>query len=81
MPPKGESESDLVRKTISLAPDTYDAALRQAAARGFRNSFSAYCAWLIDRDTAGDVAPKIPRTAPAPILSLRVAEDPAEPGK
>lgn len=50
------------RKTISLTQPIYEQALKNAERRGFRHSFSAYLAWLITRDTDGDVTqPRKPR--------------------
>lgn len=38
------------RTSISLEPAIYQAALRRAAALGFKKSFSAYVEYLIERD-------------------------------
>lgn len=47
--------NELVRKTISLDADVYARAEENANARGFKASFSAYVAWLIQRDMQGGV--------------------------
>lgn len=45
-----KEEEQIARKTISLAADIYQRALARARLLGFKNSFSAYIAWLIERD-------------------------------
>ena len=64
---------DSVRKTISLQPEVYRIGEENARRRGFAQSFSAYVAWLIQRDTEGAVvrediapgnAPHHPNTRP-----------------
>jgi len=48
-------EPPIKRTSITLTPRVYEAGLEIAAQRGFRHSFSAYVAWLIERDAQGGV--------------------------
>lgn len=54
-PKKSDSDADIKRTTISMPSDAFEQAKRNAKRRGFNNSFSAYVAWLIERDHDGDV--------------------------
>lgn len=49
------SDNPVVKKTVSMSRQLRSAALRNAAKRGFGKSFSAYVAWLLERDNAGGV--------------------------
>lgn len=53
--PKKQPPAKLKRTTISLPEETAEAATLNAKRRGFQNSFSAYVAWLIERDGEGGV--------------------------
>lgn len=53
--PKAGKKTGLARKTISLPSALNARAEKNAVKRGFQSSFSAYVAWLIVRDTEGDV--------------------------
>lgn len=44
---------EFVKKSVSMPPATYDEALERAKFRGY--NFSAYIAWLIERDLEGAV--------------------------
>ena len=43
------------RTSITLEDSVYDAGQKIASKRGFGTSFSAYIAWLINRDAEGGV--------------------------
>jgi len=45
----------MIRTSITVEDPVYDAGQKIAAKRGFRQSFSAYIAWLIMRDAEGGV--------------------------
>ena len=47
------------RTSITLEDASYDAGLKIAAKRGFRQSFSAYVSWLITRDAEGGVSREV----------------------
>ena len=57
------------RTSISLNAQLYAQGLALANHRGFGNSFSAYVAWLITQDAAGEVtgqrAARLPQALPA----------------
>ena len=60
------------RTSLTLPLDVADYGYKQAAARGFRNSFSAYVAWLIERDNAVAGSPKLDKPLKvAPNTDLR----------
>jgi len=65
------------RTTISLNAPLYEQAQRLAARRGFQNSFSAYVAWLINRDAEGAVDREYSATRYG--TELRAAEEPLPP--
>jgi len=47
---------NLIKRTsITLEDPVYEVGLEIAAQRGFKQSFSAYVAWLIQRDAGGGV--------------------------
>lgn len=50
-----KSDNPTVKKTVSLDPRLLSNALKAAKQRGFSKSFSAYVAWLIERDGEGAV--------------------------
>lgn len=81
MPERGAEP--LERKTISLPKSIYAAALKNAARRGFATSFSAYIAWLVQRDEEGDVQRETLLIDKPPIYGahLRVAEGEKTPTK
>lgn len=54
-PKKPQPDAKVARTTISMLKETFDAATANAKRRGFKNSFSAYIAWLIERDDEGRV--------------------------
>lgn len=47
---------DLKKATVSMSQKIYERGKTNAKTRGFKNSFSAYVAWLIERDDQGAVA-------------------------
>ena len=51
----------MYRTTITLEDRIAEAGKDLAKLRGFQHSFSAYLAWLIDRDDSDGVAPKAPK--------------------
>jgi len=58
----------MIRTSITVEDPVYDAGQKIAAKRGFRQSFSAYVAWLIMRDAEGGVTREdstIPNTSTA----------------
>lgn len=46
---------DLKKATVSMSQKIYERGKSNAKTRGFKNSFSAYVAWLIERDDKGAV--------------------------
>lgn len=68
-----------MRTSVTIPDEIYKTGLENAKKRGFANSFSAYLAWLIERDTSGAVSrEEIPRNAEpseGKILSLRAAKE------
>jgi hypothetical protein len=67
------AERTIKRKSISIPEELMEAAMANAARRGFKQSFSAYISWLIERDAAGAVVRE--HIAPE-IVALRAAEEP-----
>ena len=50
------------RTSVTLDDSVYAAGEKLAAKRGFKQSFSAYVGWLIERDAEGNVTQgKLPR--------------------
>ena len=62
------------RTSITLEDSVYDAGQEIAAQRGFRQSFSAYIAWLIQRDANGAVSRE---ELPSQIKKQKASADPA----
>jgi hypothetical protein len=61
-PRQQTARRDLIeRKSITLEAETLRKGLANAKRRGFGKSFSAYIAWLIERDASGDVQREEPR--------------------
>jgi hypothetical protein len=72
-PKKPTKEIIIKRTSITLDDAVYEAGQEIAAQRGFRQSFSAYIAWLIQRDADGGVSreelpPIVKKKAPAPAV-------------
>jgi hypothetical protein len=53
--PPPDKDDGTVRKTVSMPKEVFEAGESNAKRRGFKNSFSAYVAWLIERDHEGGV--------------------------
>lgn len=47
--------SNYIRRTFSATPEIMAKGMLNARRRGFGSSFSAYVAWLIERDDSGKV--------------------------
>ena len=74
----------MIRTSITVEDTVYDAGQKIAAKRGFRQSFSAYVAWLIMRDAEGCVTREdstIPNTSKAPAKSRKVTRRTTKRGK
>lgn len=73
-----------MRTSITLEDEIYKKGLANAKERGFKNSFSAYLAWLIERDTEEGVSPLRPSSTPKGAVKYfevvqKVAEEPDKP--
>ena len=69
----------MIRTSITVEDTVYDAGQEIAAKRGFRQSFSAYVAWLIMRDAEGGVTREdstIPNTSTASPKVVRATKRP-----
>ena len=67
-----------MRTTITMPDAVFKRGLYLARQRGFSQSFSAYLAWLVERDAAGEVQQKV---IDLNVTRYRVAEEPPEGGK
>ena len=81
---KPNKEYPIKRTSITLEDPVYEAGQQIAAKRGFGQSFSAYIAWLIQRDAEGGVTREdatFRAIAKAPAKGGKSAKRPAKRGK
>jgi len=69
-------DNPIKRTSITLDDNIYERGLEIASKRGFRQSFSAYLAWLIERDAQGgvvreDASLSVKKKAPAKTKAKR----------
>lgn len=69
------------RTSITLDDPVYNAGQKNAAKRGFGQSFSAYIAWLITRDAEGGVTREDTPAVSKPKAATKTAKRTTKRGK